>query len=229
MVPGGLVPLTTTDYPGQLAAVVFCQGCPWACGYCQNPHLIPREDSGGPTWEAVLAFLERRTGLLDAVVFSGGEPTLQAGLEDAIRQTRELGFKIGLHTGGPYPARLEKLLPLLDWVGMDVKAPFSLYDRITAAPGSGEKALDSARLLLASGVSHEFRTTAHPAQLSRDDLRLMARELADLGAEHWVLQEFRPQGCADAELCGQAAPGFPDDALAAEIGGLFQGFSIRRP
>ncbi|MBI3069525.1 MAG: 4Fe-4S cluster-binding domain-containing protein, partial [Betaproteobacteria bacterium] len=71
---GGLVPLTTTDYPGRLAAVVFCQGCPWRCGYCHNPHLLPARRTAPIAWHAVRDFLERRRGLLDAVVFSGGEP-----------------------------------------------------------------------------------------------------------------------------------------------------------
>ena len=76
---GGLTPLSTTDYPGQLAAAVFCQGCPWRCGYCHNPHLIPATVKQGIDWVEVMRFLERRRGLLDAVVFSGGEPTLQPG------------------------------------------------------------------------------------------------------------------------------------------------------
>ena len=85
------------------------------------------------------------SGLLDAVVFSGGEPTLQAGLLDAMLEVRELGFKIGLHTAGMYPQRLAAILPLMDWVGMDVKAPFADYARITGTPGSGERALGLAR------------------------------------------------------------------------------------
>ena len=82
---GGLVPLSTADYPDHLAAVVFCQGCPWRCPYCHNPHLLPRRSDAPIDWADVLAFLERRRGLLEAVVFSGGEPTLQPALADAIR------------------------------------------------------------------------------------------------------------------------------------------------
>ena len=114
---GGLTPLSTTDWPGMLAAVVFCQGCPWRCGYCHNPDLIPARGDHEIPWEDVLAFLRRRQGLLDGVVFSGGEPTAQAGLADAMREVRALGFKIGLHTGGMYPQRLAAVLPLVDWVG----------------------------------------------------------------------------------------------------------------
>ena len=68
---GGLNAAHQHDYPGQLSAVVFCQGCPWRCGYCHNHHLIPRQ-AGTVPWDQVIAFLRRRRGLLDAVVFSGG-------------------------------------------------------------------------------------------------------------------------------------------------------------
>src|SRR5215831_21228235 len=80
-VVGGLVRLSTNEYPNALAAVVFCQGCPWRCAYCHNPHLLAREGSGDMAWANVVAFLRRRRGLLDAVVFSGGEATLHVGLD----------------------------------------------------------------------------------------------------------------------------------------------------
>ena len=86
---GGFTPLTSIDYPGELAAVLFCLGCPWRCAYCQNPELILQRSSRQIPWGDILSFLERRRGLLDAVVFSGGEPTLQGGLVDALRQVRE--------------------------------------------------------------------------------------------------------------------------------------------
>lgn len=210
---GGLTPLTTIDYPGCLAAVVFCQGCPWRCAYCHNPHLIPRQAESAMGWQEVAAFLERRRGLLDAVAFSGGEPTLQGGLGEAMAAVKEMGFRVGLHTGGMYPERLEKLLPWLDWVGLDVKAPFADYGRITGA-GGGEEARESARLLLAAGVETEFRTTWHSALLDEGDLLRMAGELAELGVKRWLLQPFRSQGCADRALAG--ARTVPPDAALLE-------------
>ena len=90
---GGLTQLSLSDWPGQLAAVVFCQGCPWRCGYCHNPHLIPPRAAAALEWDDVLAFLERRRGLLDAVVFSGGEPTAQRGLAAAMREARALAYQ----------------------------------------------------------------------------------------------------------------------------------------
>lgn len=157
---GGLAPFTTIDFPGRLAAVVFCQGCPWRCTYCHNPHLLPRGDGAIP-WPTVSKWLESRRGLLDGVVFSGGEPLLQRGLAAALAEVRSLGFATALHTGGAYPKRLAAVLPLLDWVGFDVKAPFAEYAPIVGCDGGGG-ARAALELLLASGVAYDVRCTAPP-------------------------------------------------------------------
>uniref|UniRef100_Q07LS4 Anaerobic ribonucleoside-triphosphate reductase activating protein n=1 Tax=Rhodopseudomonas palustris (strain BisA53) TaxID=316055 RepID=Q07LS4_RHOP5 len=191
---GGLARLSTCDWPGQLAATVFCQGCPWDCSYCHNPHLLPVMGEAAWPWAQVLAFLERRRGLLDAVVFSGGEPTLQTALPQAIATVRAMGFRIGLHTGGAYPRRLAGVLPLLDWVGFDVKAPFEDYQRITGVVGSGDRALQSLRHLLGIGVAYQLRTTVHPALLSADDLANLAAQLGSLGVKDHTIQPFRELG-----------------------------------
>ncbi len=225
---GGLTPLTSTDFPGCLAAVVFCQGCPWRCSYCHNPHLIPRGGESSLQWSAVMRFLQRRQGLLDAVVFSGGEPTLQNGLNLAMKNVHELGFRVGLHTGGAFPARLEELLPLASWVGMDIKASFTDYGKVTGAPESGKKAYESAKLLLASGVSYEFRTTVHPLYHTQASLLQLAEELQQLGVKHYMLQEFRPLGCADETAKLFSAQALLDDAIGSRIGAKFESFSMRR-
>jgi pyruvate formate lyase activating enzyme len=201
---GGLTPLSTTDWPDMLAAVVFCQGCPWRCRYCHNPSLIPSRGAHEIAWEDVMAFLRRRQGLLDGVVFSGGEPTLQAGLRDAMVEVRALGFRIGLHTGGAYPRRLASVLPLLDWVGLDAKAPFTDYERITGVASSGAAALASLEHVLASGVDHEIRTTVHPSLLADAEVVNLARDLSARGIQRHVIQAFRSQGCSDAELVHDA-------------------------
>ncbi len=211
-----MTPLSTTDFPGRLAAVLFCQGCPWACVYCHNPHLLPAQAPAQRPWPAALDFLRRRAGMLDAVVFSGGEPTLQAGLPDAMREVRSLGFKIGLHTAGPFPDRLAAVLPLVDWVGLDVKAPFERYDRISGVAGSGAKARESLRLLAASGVDHECRTTVHPSLFEASELAALSAVLAASGARRHVLQARRsPDGdeAGAALLMAQAAALSPDVEL----------------
>jgi len=186
---GGLVPFTTIDFPGRLAAVVFCQGCPWRCTYCHNPHLLPRGPGARP-WPDVLTWLETRRGLLDGVVFSGGEPLLQRGLPAALADARALGFATALHTAGAYPERLAAALPLLDWVGFDVKAPFAEYAPVVGRDG-GPAARAALALLLASGVAHEIRCTV-PPQLDEAALGRMDAELADLGVAHLARQTCRP-------------------------------------
>lgn len=202
---GGLVPFTSTDYPGALAAVVFCQGCPWRCGYCHNPHLVPATGDDERDFGSLVEWLAQRRGLLDAVVFSGGEPTAQAALPDAIAAVRELGFAIGLHTGGAYPRRLDEVLQDVDWIGLDVKAPFAEYATVTGIAGSGRAALASLDLVLAAGVALEVRTTVHPALTPPAAMERLARKLASRGIERWVLQRFRPAGCADEALVATAA------------------------
>ena len=226
---GGFTPLSLSDWPGQLAAVVFCQGCPWRCGYCHNPHLIPPRAATSLEWNDVLAFLERRRGLLDAVVFSGGEPTLQPGITRALKQVKALGFKLGLHTAGAYPRRLAELLPAVDWVAMDIKASFADYAATTGVAESGTPALESVRLILASGVTHEFRTTVHPDLLPAAHLAALAGSLAQLGVRHYALQEFRPQGCASHKLNAAGTAPFLNEAmLSGAIAPLFDSFCVRR-
>ena len=190
----GLTPLSTCDWPGRLVATAFLQGCPWSCTYCHNPALIDPRAPGVVPWSAVLDLLARRRGLLDGVVFSGGEPTRQAGLADAMRQVRELGFGVGLHTGGAYPRRLAAVLPLVDWVGLDVKAPADLYPQITGVASSADPAFRSLRLALAVGVPLQVRTTVDPTVLSADDVARLRTTMADLGIRDHVLQEVRAQG-----------------------------------
>ncbi|WP_296808548.1 anaerobic ribonucleoside-triphosphate reductase activating protein [Thiocapsa sp.] len=184
---GGFVPLTTIDYPGELAAVIFLQGCPWRCRYCQNGSLI--DPSAAPVigWSQIRGFLERRRGLLDAVVFSGGEPTLQSALGSAMTEVRGLGFKVGLHTAGPAPKRLARLLHLLDWVALDIKALPEDYPAITGVPRSGEAAWESLSLIQASGIPLEVRTTIMP-HWAPPDLETLAAALALRGVRQYAVQ-----------------------------------------
>jgi pyruvate formate lyase activating enzyme len=224
---GGFTPLSTADWPGMLAAVVFCQGCPWRCRYCHNPDLIPAHGEHPLYWASILQFLGRRRGLLEAVVFSGGEPTLQSGLIDALRDVQALGFKIGLHTAGMYPQRLQAILPLVDWVGMDVKAPFADYPRITGVADSGSSVLDSLTRLIASGTAHEIRTTVHPALLDDETVHTLADDLSERGVKNYVIQAFRSEGCHDKILNEAVARERPLASVAQDISKQFASCGVR--
>lgn len=191
---GGLQRFTSIDFPGALAAVVFVQGCAWRCVYCHNPQLQPRRAPAGRLlpWTEVRGWLATRRGLLDGVVFSGGEPTLDAALPAALAEVRALGFATGLHTAGMAPRRLQDLLPLLDWVGLDIKAPLAdggaLHDAITGVRGAAQAVRRSLALLQASGVPLQLRTTVHPQWLPAQALQTLREELAACGAPETVLQ-----------------------------------------
>lgn len=186
---GGLVPLTSIDFPGHLAAVLFCQGCPWHCSYCHNPHLLRTDVPSKLEWAEVMRFLQERVGFLDGVVFSGGEPLLQPRLPEAMQAVKALGFKVALHTAGIMPARLAKVLPYVDWVGLDIKAPFHAYKKVTGLAGSGFKAEESLDLLLAAKhVDYEIRTTVDPTLLGEEDIEQLAVLLARRGVKRYVLQ-----------------------------------------
>jgi pyruvate formate lyase activating enzyme len=190
----GLARLSTCDWPGELVATLFCQGCLWNCAYCHNPHLRPAQGEGELSWKEIFAFLESRRGLLDGVVFSGGEPLLQSAIAGAVQSVRRLGFRIGLHTSGALPERLSELLPWVDWVGFDVKATFHNYAHITGAEESGTCVRESLRLLIDSGVDYEVRTTVHPTLLGIEELLELRDLLLSLGVKNYAIQRFRPDG-----------------------------------
>jgi pyruvate formate lyase activating enzyme len=233
---GGLVPLSTLDWPDHLAAVVFLKGCPWACPYCHNPDLQHGQGQPGG-FERVLELLDRRRELLDGVVFSGGEPTRHPDLAVALGEVRALGFETGLHTGGAYPERLARLLEagLVDWVGFDVKAPWGQYDRVTGRAGSGERARRSLELLVASGVDYELRTTVDPRLLDGAAIESLAGELAGSGAlgacgrgpgasrGQLVLQR-----CLGDDPARTPVPGLDLGALAARLSAALHGQVLAR-
>ena len=220
---GGITLFSTVDWPGKLACVAFLAGCPWHCPYCQN-HQLQSFEAATATDEDLFAFLEQRRGLLDGVVFSGGEPLTQAAAVEAMARAHEMGFAVGLHTCGGYPERLRQALPYLDWVGLDVKAPWDAYERVTRAAGSGELARQSLELLLEADIALEVRTTWHPALLSPADITAIAHDLAARGVRTWAVQAYRSAGTT-GELPDDTVYPFDVPEGLAE---LFETFEFRR-
>lgn len=222
----GIEPFSTIDYPEHLSAVIFCQGCPFKCHYCHNPDFIIRNGYSKYKWQEVQALLIKRKNFLEAVVFSGGEPTLQKDLYDAISRVKALGYKIGLHTAGPFPTIIEKIIPLLNWIGLDIKAPFAEYEKITSIPNSGNNILASIKLILANNIPCEFRTTIHPKLLTNQQILEIAETLKFLGANNYTLQKFRALGCKNKGLCEHDLIDFPDQNLLSLLAKQFASFKI---
>lgn len=225
----GLTPMSSVDWPGKFVATVFAQGCPWACPYCHNQAIIDPKIPGVVSWESVEELLGRRRGLLDGVVFSGGEATRQLAVLPAMQRVRELGFEVGLHTAGPYPARLREILRtgLVDWVGIDIKAMSGPnYEAVAGRPNAGPKAWESLGEVLDSGVPYEVRLTVYPDG-PRDGYEV-ASCVKDLGATHFALQQARALGTARGFNAGDAAWDLEVRSLADDIEKLgFESFQFR--
>ncbi len=226
----GITAMSTVDWPGRLVATVWCQGCPWECPYCQNHAIIDPTIPGVVDWERVEDLMNRRHGLLDAVVFSGGEATRQAAVVDAARRVHEAGYEVGLHTAGPYPRRLAELLGtgLVDWVGIDVKAmPGAGYEQVAGRQGAGVRAWTSLGVVLDHrDVGHEVRLTVYPDGPT-DGLEV-ARAVRERGGRHFALQQARALGAPDGFRA--TAIGWDDQvrALARDIEALgFESFTFR--
>lgn len=134
-------------------------------------------------------FLLKRQGLLEAVVFSGGDPLIQNDLYEAMFQIKSMGFLVGLHTSGVNPKRLKEILDITDWVGFDIKTTFEKYENITRNKVSAQLAQESLNIILKSNVAYEIRTTVDSRYITFEDLKGIAKSLKGLGIQKWVLQE----------------------------------------
>lgn len=218
---GGVVSLSTVDYPDYISSVIFLQGCGWRCKYCHNQHLQPIELSHSLPWEDILELLRSRRGFVDAVVFSGGEPLIQEALPNAIMEVKSMGFMIGLHTAGAVPEMLAKVAPMTDWIGFDVKNDFKDYELITGVPNSGKTALESLKLLVALNVNFEVRITMYKT-LETSVIVDLLKELSSMGVKTVALQK-----CRDIEEIVVEHPIFSDRILLEDISKYFENFFVR--
>jgi anaerobic ribonucleoside-triphosphate reductase activating protein len=164
----------------------------------------------------------QRKGFVEGVVFSGGEPLIQPAIMEGIQQVRAEGFRVALHTSGAVPRVLEKVLPLVDWVGFDIKAPFAKYEKVTFYGGSGRLAQTSLNILINSGVEFECRTTVYPKLLQQDDILQIAQSLREIGVKTYALQE-----CFDKERLPMHSDCFAPEFLQ-KIEQCFQKFVVRK-
>lgn len=202
---GGFTPITTIDYPDHLACVVYTQGCPLRCQYCQNPDLIPfNQPETSPSWLDIKGYLRRRIGIIEAVVFSGGEPTLQPQLTEVLTEVSAQGFKIGLHTAGVSFAALKRVITQLDWVGLDVKGLEQDYQKVTGRRHQWLENRRSLALLLASNVDFECRTTVDWRLTSPESLIQLAQNLSQLGVERYAVQINHGSHCLNSALQGRS-------------------------
>lgn len=195
MIIAGLEKLTLLDYPGKLAAIVFTYGCDMRCPYCHNPELVVDELNRDLVYseEQVLDFLGRRIGKLDALVITGGEPSMHRDLEDFIKRVKEMGFLVKLDTNGGSPDRVRSIAGsnIVDYWAMDLKFGPKLYAQGLGGGRkiSGDAVRESAQLIMESGADYEFRTTFVRGLHDKETVQEIGEMLK--GSKIYYIQNFR--------------------------------------
>ena len=225
----GLQKMTLLDYPGRVACTVFLQGCNYACPFCHNSELLCFDAEPFMQEEELLAFLQKRKGILDGVCITGGEPTLYGGLENLLRQIKALGYRVKLDTNGSKPAVLRQLLEagLVDYVAMDVKNGPRHYAQTTGVPGLKlEHVEESLRFLIGGMAEYELRTTLVRQLHDEASVGEMGRWLASLVSgklpEVLYLQSF-----VDRDTVAFAGLSAPDEAAVHHFSHLLEPY-VRR-
>jgi len=198
----GFQPLSLIDYPGVVSSIVFTQGCVFRCVYCHNPELIPLDAETLIPQEDVLKRLDVSRKMLEGVVVTGGEPTLQPDLPEFLREIKSRGLLVKLDTNGVHPKLIERILDekLVDYLAMDLKHLWERYDDVIriGKDNTIENCKKTFALIQMSGIDHEFRTTVAPSLHSANDLVEMAGYLKP--GESYFLQEIRYQKMLDPTL-----------------------------
>ena len=203
------------EWPGKISSVIFVAGCNFRCPFCHNADLVddkikklPRIDE-----KRILADLKKRKNWTDAVIVTGGEPTLQKDLFKLLKKLKTLKFLTMVHTNGTNPKMIDSILKerLVDYIAMDIKGDMGNYDKYTGTQNSKLKTQNqisklktSIELIVNSGLGYEFRTTVVPSLHRRENLFSLANQLKDiLNTKYliqntkWYLQQFRPLNCYD--------------------------------
>ncbi len=204
---GGLNKLTTQDFPGNLACIIFTSGCNFNCDYCYNRDLV-ESNTADISLDEVFSYLEERKNMLDGVVISGGEPTIWNDLIPFIERIKEYGFKIKLDTNGYKPEVLKEIIDknLVDYIAMDIKAVFNNYYKIINKKIDTNKIIESIKLINESKIDHEFRTTIIKGMHTKEDLDKIVKLV---NGSPYYLQNFKMEDT----VINKKMEGFTEDEL----------------
>ncbi len=194
MLISGFQKSTLLDYPGKVACLIFTYGCNLRCEYCHNPELVifPCNPSTIVKNDDIYSFLKERKGLLDAVVITGGEPTIQPDLISFIQRVKKLGYLVKLDTNGTDSKIVKQILDLniVDYWAMDVKYEKELYIQNLVDKVDYKEIEKSISLLMKKARDYEFRTTFVKGIHTLES----AKGIGELikGSKRYYIQNFRP-------------------------------------
>lgn len=192
MLIGGFQRVSFIDFPGKVCSIIFTVGCNFRCPYCHNYRLVLEEEIKNLSLipvDEVFRYLEKRKRKINAVEFTGGEPTLQSDILEIMNRIKQLGLAIKLDTNGTNPNILEKAIEedLVDYIAMDIKAPLERYSELTGVNVDIGLIQESIEIIKHSTIEYEFRTTAYPLLGMEDFVKI--GELIK-GAKKYVIQQF---------------------------------------
>jgi len=217
---GGILDLSTIDFPGKLCSVVFLTGCPFRCPYCHNHELV--NSKGVEVSPEQVASELSENYLIDGVCITGGEPTMQSDLVGLLKELRERDLSVKLDTNGYYPERLERLVEFVDYVAIDFKTSPKKYGSLTGKKDAWNRVEKSLKLLNEIEVSWEIRTTVVPTLVWKNELREIADTIRNAGikADRIVLQQFNNENTLDPSLKNLNPPSKQE---LFELAGYFNG------
>lgn len=189
----GLYKTSLIDYPGKISAVIFTGGCNLRCGFCHNPDLVLNEKTLHEyTRDDITSFLKKRFPVIDALVITGGEPTLSPHIEEFCSDIKALGFSVKLDTNGFRPEKIERLIKkkLVDYAALDIKTSPEKYESATGVKSEFRKVLETLDILKNSGIDYEARTTCIPGIVTEDDIEKIGASVVHL--KKYYLQQFLP-------------------------------------
>ena len=204
---GGLQRTSLLDFPDRIASILFTVGCNLRCPFCYNGRLILDPKPPFLSEDDALKILLSRKKYVDAVVITGGEPTMNRDLPAFIKKLKENGFHVKLDTNGFYPETLRECLSYLDYVAMDVKTSLDKYKLLGAENTDG--LLRSVEIIKEGKIDYEFRNTVVPGIVSEEDIHEIGRIVE--GARRFAFQQFRPGEALD-EAFNSVKP-YPSDII----------------
>jgi len=225
---GGIQKTSLLDYPDKISAIIWTIGCNFRCPFCYNKDIVEGKTGVIPE-EEIISFLEKRRGLLEGVVITGGEPLLQEDITFFSEKVKKLGYPIKIDTNGSFPEKLKELIDkkLVDYISMDVKAPMEKYDKLAGVKVDLKKIKKSIKIIQDSDVDYEFKTTFVPTLLTKQDIVKIGEWLK--GSKKYFLQQFKNDTSLISPQLENISP-YPKDELLdviEKIRSFFQECHVR--
>lgn len=187
----GMQKLTLTDYPGKMASILFTGGCNFSCPFCHNSELIKDIKEDVISEDEIFDYLKKRKNMLDGVVITGGEPTINNDLIPFIKEIKNLGYLVKLDTNGYLPDVLEDIIRegIVDYIAMDIKNSLERYPETVGLMKIDETRIKkSISLIISSSIDYEFRTTLSLELHDKDSIKGIGELIK--GAKKLFLQKF---------------------------------------